>query len=49
MFYPQSAKSTIYMIQSLLGTKVDYSLSTIYNVDFEIMHQCLMHPSSEVL
>ena len=39
----------IYMIQSLLGTEVDYSLSTIYNVDFETMHQHLMHPSGEVL
>ena len=37
-FYPQSANSTIYVIQSLLGTEVDYSLSTIYNVRFEIMH-----------
>ena len=48
-FYPQSANSTIYVIQSLLGTEVDYSLSTVYNVDFEIMHQCLAHPSEEVL
>ena len=38
MFYPQSVDSTIYVIQSLLGTKVDYSLSTIYNIDFKIMH-----------
>ena len=37
-FYPRSANSTIYVIQSLLGTEVDYSLSTVYNVDFEIMH-----------
>ena len=37
------------MIQSLLGTEVDYSLSTVYNVDFEIMHRCLVHPSGEVL
>ena len=48
-FYPQTANSTIYVIQSLLGTEVDYSLSTVYNVDFKIMHQCLMHPSGEVL
>ena len=48
-FYPRSVNSTIYVIQSLLGTKVDYSLSTVYNVDFEIIHQCLAHPSSEVL
>ena len=38
MFYPRSANSMIYVIQSLLGTKADYSLSTVYNVDFEIMH-----------
>ena len=49
MFYPQSANSTIYVIQSLLGTEVDYSLSTVYNVDFETMHQHLTHPSGEVL
>ena len=48
-FYPQSANSTIYVIQSLLGTEVDYSLSTVYNVDFKIMHRCLAHPSGEVL
>ena len=48
-FYPRSANSTIYVIQSLLGTEVDYSLSTVYNVDFEIMHRCLVHPSGEVL
>ena len=48
-FYPQSVNSTIYVIQSLLGTKVDYSLSIIYNVDFETMHRHLMHPSGEVL
>ena len=48
-FYPQSANSTIYVIQSLLGTEVDYSLSTVYNVDFEIMHRHLTHPSGEVL
>ena len=48
-FYPRSANSTIYVIQSLLGTEVDYSLSTVYNVDFEIMHRRLAHPSGEVL
>ena len=48
-FYPRSANSTIYVIQSLLGTEVDYSLSTVYNMDFEIMHRCLAHPSGEVL
>ena len=37
-FYPWSANSTIYVIQSLLGTEVDYSLSTVCNVDFKIMH-----------
>ena len=37
------------MLQSLLGTEVDYGLSTIYSVDFETMHQHLMHPSGEVL
>ena len=37
-FYPQTANSTIYAIQSLLGTEEDQNLSTIYNVDFEIMH-----------
>ena len=26
-----------------------HSLHTVYNMDFEIMHQCLTHPSSEVL
>ena len=48
-FYPQTANSTIYVLQSLLGTEEDYSLSTIYSVDFETMHRCLAHPSSEVL
>ena len=48
-FYPQSANSTIYVIQSLLGTEVDYNLSTVYNVDFKIMHQRLVHPSGKVL
>ena len=37
------------MLQSLLGTDEDYGLSTIYSVDFETMHQCLAHPSGEVL
>ena len=48
-FYPQTANSMIYVIQSLLGSEEDYSLSTIYSVDFETMHQRLMHPSGEVL
>ena len=48
-FYPRSPNSTIYVIQSLLGTEVDYSLSTIYNMDFEIMHRRLMHPFGKVL
>ena len=48
-FYPQTANSTIYMLQSLLRTEVDYSLSTIYSIDFETMHRCLAHPSGEVL
>ena len=48
-FYPRTANSTIYVIQSLLGSEEDYSLSTIYSVDFETMHQCLAHPSGEVL
>ena len=37
-FYPQTANSTIYVLQSLLGTEEDYGLSTIYSVDFETMH-----------
>ena len=37
-FYPRTANSTIYALQSLLGTEEDYSLSTIYSVDFETMH-----------
>ena len=37
-FYPRAANSTIYVIQSLLGTEEDYSLSTFYSVDFETMH-----------
>ena len=37
------------MIKSLLGSEEDYSLSTIYSVDFETMHRRLAHPSGEVL
>ena len=37
-FYPRTANSTIYVLQSLLGSEEDYSLSTIYSVDFETMH-----------
>ena len=37
-FYPRTANSMIYVLQSLLGTEVDYSLSTIYSVNFETMH-----------
>ena len=37
------------MIKSLLGSEEDYSLSTIYSVDFKTMHQHLAHPSREVL
>ena len=37
------------MIQSLLGTEVDYSLSTVYNMDFEIIHQHLAYPSGDML
>ena len=48
-FYPRTANSTIYVLQSLLGTEEDYSLSTIYSVDFETMHRRLAHPSREVL
>ena len=48
-FFPRTANSTIYVLQSLLGTEVDYSLSTIYSVDFETMHRRLAHPSGEVL
>ena len=48
-FYPRTANSTIYVLQSLLGTEEDYSLSTIYSVDFETMHRRLAHPSGEVL
>ena len=43
------AQSTIYVIKSLLGSEEDYSLSTIYSVDFETMHRRLAHPSGEVL
>ena len=38
LFYPRTANSTIYVLQSLLGTEEDYGLSTIYSVDFETMH-----------
>ena len=49
LFYPQTANSTIYVIQSLLGSEEDHSLSTIYSVDFKTMHRRLTHPSGEVL
>ena len=48
-FYPRTANSTIYVLQSLLGSEEDYSLSTIYSVDFETMHRRLAHPTGEVL
>ena len=48
-FYPRAANSMIYVLQSLLGTEEDYSLSTVYSVDFETMHRRLAHPSGEVL
>ena len=48
-FYPRTANSTIYVLQSLLGTEEDYGLSTIYSVDFKTMHRRLAHPSGEVL
>jgi len=37
------------VVQSLLGTKVDTRIKTIYMVDFETMHQRLAHPSNDVM
>jgi hypothetical protein len=48
-FYPRSRNDTIYVIESLLGTQEDSAFDTIHTVDFDIMHQRLSHPSSEVM
>jgi hypothetical protein len=48
-FYPRSKDDTIYVIESLLGTQEDSAFDTIHTVDFDIMHQRLSHPSSEVM
>jgi hypothetical protein len=48
-FYPRSRNDTIYVIESLLGTQEDSAFDTIHTVDFDIMHQHLSHPSSEVM
>jgi len=48
-FYPRHKKGTIYVVQSLLGKKVDARIETIHMVDFEIMHRRLVHPSNDVM
>jgi len=46
-FHPRHKKGTIYVLQSLLGTKVDSKIKTVYLVDFETMHRRLAHPSKD--
>jgi len=38
-FYPRHKKGTIYVVQSLLGKKVDSRIETIHMVNFETMHR----------
>ena len=45
-FYPRHDKGTTYIIKTLLGNFEEQR--TIHNVDFEIMHRRLAHPSKEV-
>jgi len=45
-FYPRHDKGTTYIIKALLGNFEEQK--TIHNVDFEIMHRRLAHPSREV-
>jgi len=50
-FSPRSADSTIYVVRSLITKDEDVHLvfDTMYEVDFDIMHRQLAHPSKEVL
>ena len=48
-FYPRSEEDSIYVIRSLVGAKVSAQIKTIFNIDFEVLHCRLTHPSNDVL
>ena len=48
-FYPHTKEDSIYVIWSLVGTRVSAQIKTIFNVDFEVLHCRLAHLSNDVL
>ena len=49
-FHPRRQGHTIYTIKSLLGIgNHQNTIQTIYQVDYEILHQRMAHPSDEVM
>jgi hypothetical protein len=50
IFKPRSNLNSIYVIRSIAAkTDIHMALSTIYAIDYEIMHRRLAHPSKKVL
>ena len=50
-FLPRSESDTIYVIRSLIPTDADIhmTISSVFGLDYEIMHKRMAHPSKEVL
>ena len=48
-FHPRHENDSIYVIWSLVGRQNCAEVSTIYAVDFEVMHRRLAHPSNDVM
>ena len=48
-FHPRHENDSIYVIWSLVGKQNCAEVSTIYAVDFEVMHRRLAHPSNDVM
>jgi len=50
-FRPRSEGDSIYVIRSLAGNEAELhsAITTIYKVDYEIIHQRMAHPSKDVI
>src|ERR1700733_8776843 len=50
-FYPRSGLDSIYVVKSHVAKEKDIfmALSTIYGIDYDVIHRRLAHPSKEVL
>jgi hypothetical protein len=48
-FYPRHENDSIFVVWSLVGKQNCAKVSTIYAVDFEVLHRYLAHPSKDVM